>query len=258
MPISFRELRQRKRRANPEYITNGLLGEGQVLLLAAPAGSFKSVIALNLANGLAKGEDTFGMFKIPNPVKVLYVDAEIGEDYFKQRLDLFYPNPSDAPENLSLVTREHAEIDFKLDFIGRLKPLKQMLNDLKPNVVILDCLNPLLQEEEGERAYSFAADHINRIQREYTDPRPSFIVVHHMRKINPDVDPLDISNIRGHSKLVDWPATRITVRHDRPDKLKLRFLLRHGPALDDLGLVVNLQTLHVTREEGSGNRFTDF
>ena len=155
-----------------------------MLLLAAPAGSFKSVIALNLANGLAKGEDTFELFKIPEPLTVLYVDAEIGEDYFKQRLDLFYPEADQAPENLTLVSKEDEMSDFKLDFQNRLNPLKQLLNDIKPNVVVLDCLNPLLQEEEGERAYSFAADHINRIQREYTDPRPSFIVVHHMRKIN--------------------------------------------------------------------------
>ena len=227
------------------------------MVIAAPPGTFKSVLALNMANGLAGGSKLFDLFEIPRAVKVLYVDAEIGFHYFQQRLKLYYPTQESVPENLTLVTREDEEIAMKLDLKHRIKPLKSLIQTYQPNVIFLDCLNPLISEEESERAYSFAADYLSEIQRDNQDLAPSFVIIHHMRKLGPDHDPLDFSNIRGHSKLIDWPATRITMKCDRPDKLTLRFLLRHGPGVEDLNLVVDLKSLHITQqtEKGKGVRY---
>ena len=228
------------------YVSDGILGKDQVLLLAAPAWSMKSVVAINMAHSLATGEDFLCKFKVQKPIKVLFLDKEIGLRGFNERARLFYPEKDDLPENFSIVSKEHKEIQFKIDDKGSLKPLKDMLKSLKPNVVIMDCLNPFLSQEEGEQAFSRAADNIAMLQFENQDHGLSFIIIHHMREVSEGTDPLNWYNIRGHGKLVDWPDTRITMMRDMKkvrnkviNKLSFRFMIRHGGLQEDLTLRAN-------------------
>ena len=145
------------------------------------------------------------------------------------------------------------KIDREQSVIENLKP---ELDRRQPNVVILDCLNPFLSEEESEHTYSRAADTVSMLQREYASIGMSFIVIHHMREPPQGFDPLSWYNIRGHGKLVDWPATRIMMIK-RPvgkeskliAKLTMRFMLRHGADPGDIHLSVK-KDFHITRSTG--------
>ena len=252
MPITFKELWSKPIKTHPEYVESGILGESQVLVLAAPVDSFKSVTALNFAHCLATGGKLFGEFVIPKPVKVLYLDGEIGLHYFQERLKLFYAKSEDISENLVLASKEEAATQFKLDALTQLGELKKVLNDVKPNVVILDCLNPFLSDEESEQTFSRAAANVHLLQIEHKERGLSFIIIHHMREVPIGGDPLSWYHIRGHGKLVDWPATRITMKKAKRGKaaeLTMRFLLRHGPEQPDLILNVN-KNLRVTKPTG--------
>ena len=252
MPITFKELWSKPIKAHPEYVKSGILGESQVLILAAPVDSFKSITALNFAHCLANGEKLFGHFVIPKAVKVLYLDGEIGLHYFQERLKLFYAKPDTISDNLVLASKEDDATRFKLDVLLSLDRLKKVINDVKPNVIILDCLNPFLSDEESEQTFSRAAANVHLLQMEFKDQGLSFVIIHHMREVPIGGDPLSWYHIRGHGKLVDWPATRITMQKTKKGKvteLTMRFLLRHGPEQPDLILNVN-ENLRVTKSTG--------
>ena len=255
MPTSFRDLWQRPIEPVPEYIEGGILGKRQVLLLAAPVDSYKSVVALNMAHSLASGTKLFNYLNITEAVKVLYLDAEVGRHYFQSRLKLFYDDLSQIPENAHLETSEDEGTQFHIDRTHSLGKLKHVIERVEPNVIILDCLNPFLSDEEGEQTFSRAASNISTLQHEFSELELSFVIVHHMREIQQGTDPLSWYNIRGHGKLVDWPASRITMfcknksEREARKKLAMRFLLRHGPGMNDIGLVVK-ENLHVTRLSG--------
>ena len=226
------------------YVNDGVLGKGQILLLAAPVWSMKSVVALNMSHSLVTAEDFLCRYKVPQPLNVLFLDKEIGMKGFNERVKLFYPEEKELPDNFWVVSKEDKDILFKIDQKGSLKPLKDMLKSLKPNVVIMDCLNPFLSEEEGEQTFSSVADNIAMLQFEFAAFGLSFIIIHHMREVQEGADPLSWYNIRGHGKLVDWPDTRITMhRHRKKGKasneLSFRFMLRHGAQQDDLMLKVD-------------------
>ena len=253
MAFPTSELLAKKFTEPPEYIKDGILGEGQVLILGAPVSSYKSIVAINMAHCLSLGKKLFNSFDVVKPTRVLFLDAEVGTYYFHQRLKMFYEKEK-APE-WWIASKEDKGTQFRIDQRLTLKPLYKEIEEIKPNVIILDCLNPFLSDEEGEQTFSRTADNVNFLQHKYPSLGLSFIIIHHMREIQPGSDPLSWYNIRGHGKLVDWPATRITmVRRRRKDekekhKLTMRFLLRHGPDRPDLNLIVD-ENLHVSRRQG--------
>ena len=252
MPITFKELWSKPIKPNPEYVESGVLGKSQVLILAAPVDSYKSVTALNFAHCLANGEKLFGHFTIPKAVKVLYLDGEIGLDYFQKRLKMFYDKPDNISENLILASKEDEATQFKLDAVLSLGGLRRVIAGYEPNVIILDCLNPFLSDEENEQTFSRAAANVHLLQREFKNHGLSFVIIHHMREVPVGGDPLSWYHIRGHGKLVDWPATRITMKKAKKGKLMeltMRFLMRHGPEQPDLIFNVS-ENLRITKPTG--------
>src|SRR5690606_17864133 len=113
-------------------------------------------------------------------------------------------------------------------------PLIKALETLNPEVLILDCLNPLLRSVESEEAFKGVETTINTIALKF--PQMAFILVHHMREVPREMDPLSIYNSRGSTKLTDWAATRMTMqvqqRTGGTAKMKARFYLRHGPVFE--------------------------
>ena len=124
MSILFEELWQQEVKPHPEYVAGGVLGKGQVMILAAPVWSMKSVVALNMAHQLASGLDFLSTFATPKPCNVLFLDNEIGLTYFQERLKLFYPDTSDLPKGkIRLCSREHESTQFHIDSKSTLDPL---------------------------------------------------------------------------------------------------------------------------------------
>ncbi len=74
-----------------EYAIHPILPTDGYVLLHAEAGVGKTYFALNLAYIVAQG-GRFLKYAAPNPLKVLYVDAEMGEDAIRRRIDFFEKN----------------------------------------------------------------------------------------------------------------------------------------------------------------------
>jgi RecA-family ATPase len=242
--ISFCELYEQEIKSRPEYIAGGILGKNQVMLLAAPAATYKSIIGMNMAHCLASGEKLFGRFSVPEKNRVLYLDAEVGLHYFQQRLKKFYKDTNTIPSNIYLATKEHPSTNFTIDNEFSLSNLNEEIERTQPNIIILDCLNPFLSDDETEQTFSKVAANVEYIQRRFAELELSFIVLHHMRKMGKDDDPLSWYNVRGSSKLTDWPATRVMVgkvKNKNPQflaRLASTWIFRHAPQIERLDLVV--------------------
>src|SRR5277367_3161954 len=82
------ELLRRDFPDNPSFIEPSLLTKGGTLLLGGEAKCGKSFVMLEFCRALTTGKPLFGnpLFTVPEPVKVLYVEAENGERSCKERL----------------------------------------------------------------------------------------------------------------------------------------------------------------------------
>lgn len=234
-----------------EYIKGGILGLRQVMVVAAPTGSFKSIFGLNMAHALGSGTKVFDRFEVTRPINVSIFDKEIGRVYLRQRLQKFYSNGKRPPSRVRISAPEDDETDFALDSPGSLDIFKREIETSQPNVIILDCLNPFIMGDESEETYSRVAKNVETLQKHFKELNLAFVILHHMREIGLGSDPLSMYSVRGHGKLVDWAATRVMM-HRKPNtketpevmaKLVSRWVLRHGPEIPKLELQVkpNLQ-----------------
>lgn len=245
MSLSIEELMKLPMDDKEEYIKGGILGLGQVMLIAAPAASLKSVVGLNIAHALGKGDKVFGQFETGGPTKVALFDKEIGRYYLQKRLRLFYARDPAPPRNVRFSAPEDEESNFFLDQSSSLDPIRKELDRAQPQVAILDCLNPMLLGEESGETYAMVARNVAKLQQEYGGYM-GIVLLHHMVKLSSDSDPLAMTNVRGHGKLVDWAATRVMLHRKTKFKaapgliarLSSRWVLRHGPEIPKLDLSV--------------------
>lgn len=246
MSLSIEEMLALPDEARDEYILNGILGLRQVMLVAAPAASYKSILGMNIAHALGEGSKVFGEFPTNGPTKVALIDKEVGRYYLRKRLSLFYGGKRRPPGLVRISTPEDDESNFYLDQAHSLDPIRKEIDRAEPNVVILDCLNPMIMGDESEETFSIIERNVRKLQEDYKGLQISFIVLHHMREVATGQDPLSMYAIRGHGKLVDWAATRVMIHKKTKFKasvgalarLTSRWVLRHAPEIPRLDLTV--------------------
>src|SRR5687767_2559872 len=69
-----------------DWSVEGLIVNGDRMLLYGEPGSFKSWLLLDLGLHLAAGSRWLGHFNIPSPKKVLYIDEEMSQITLKRRM----------------------------------------------------------------------------------------------------------------------------------------------------------------------------
>lgn len=234
---SWRDVVKLELEDEEEYVEQGILSPGNVWLIFGPSASFKSMIAMNIAIDLSLGAKVLGTLDVKKPLRVLYIDKEVGLLWVKRRVEQMFPS-GDIPEHLYLATKGQAPTDIELDNHRSLPPLAKAVADTKADVLILDCLNPLMATPESQEAYKGVEKSINTITLKY--PNLAVILIHHMREVREDMDALSIYNARDSTKLTDWAATRSPIRvvkkHLRDEsmskkwiaEMEMRFVLRHG------------------------------
>ncbi len=236
----------------PCWIDPGILPKGGTLLFGGHAKTGKSFIMLELARALSTGTCPFGYNKIKvyEPVKVLYIEQELGEYGLQKRVKnifaeedvkVFGPKmwyASKIPQ-MQLDTQEGRGILFDL------------VETVQPQVLILDPIGRMHGYDENR------SDQINELfasleylVKVFSQNDMSLVISHHFGKPGTDPkttrDPLDPYNFRGSSKFFDNPDTLITVakkeRLDTPWKswnVIMRQELRQDEPMSDMLLTVN-------------------
>ena len=238
----------------PSYIGPAVLPLGGQAVFGGHAKVGKSVLMMEFAHALMSGDVPFccpEMF-VPAPVRVLIVEQELGEFGLRQRAVKRW-NATEIQrlgrrfDNLFYVSKIP---ELKLDTTMGRRILRDLCDDIKPQVLILDPIGRMHSYDENnaqDMAKMFGA--LDELQKSQASQNMALIFSHHFGKPKDPragVDPLNPYEFRGSSKFFDNPDTLITVQRcaelARPHEawsLKVRFTMRHGESFDDLIFHVN-------------------
>lgn len=253
-PAKLLDLMESEITPQPCWISPGVLPKGGTLLFGGPAKVGKSMLLLEMARALSTGTNPFGYNKIHvhQPVKVLYVEQEIGEYGLQERVLKVFGN-----EDKSVFGSKMWYVckipQMQLDTpVGR-EILYNLVEDVKPQVLILDPIGRMHAYDENkndqiQELFSW----LEELVKVHQGNNMSLILAHHFSKPSGDPnfgrDPLDPYNFRGASKFYDNPDSLITVsRLENLDtkgqyeawKIKMRMILRHASPPPDLLLTIN-------------------
>ena len=232
----------------PAWIGPGVLPKQGKLLLGGEAKIGKSFLALQLAKDLALGRAPFGhptLFVHGSP-RVLLIEKEVGYEGMKVRIHhMFRECETLLGTRIGLFTCRN----FKLDrFNPDLMNLKNLLDTIQPNILIVDPASKLMTGDDSSNAdVNHFFDAIDHLLEEYKSLDMSVIVTHHYGKPHKDqVDRLNSYNFRGASKWKDDPDTLVTcVREEIPGSkswnLNTRWLTRHHSQIQGCQLRVHVK-----------------
>ncbi len=251
---TFKELTEKKFPEEPCYISPSILPHGSTCGIYGDSKSGKSFLCLNMARSLALGENLYEIKDMPVPkeCKVLFVEQEIGEVGLQNRvIRVCNKDKVDKlQENLFFVTKVP---ELQLDSMEGQDIMKELIDSIRPNVIIFDTIGKLQAYEEnsntqiGELFKTF-----EEFKKVHPEDNLSIVFSHHVRKPStyipgqPTPDPLDPHKASGAGRWFRDPDTIITTHrfdtHKLPWekwKLKVRITLRHGSSPDDFVLKVN-------------------
>jgi RecA-family ATPase len=209
-------------------IDDGILNAQSLLLIAGQQKAKKSFLAMNMAVAMATGR-SFACFNIHRPHRVLVLSAEGGFHSNKERVIKMCANiqaPSDDFLHLDFGTR------WKLDNKANCKELSETIDEIKPEVVIID---PLVKFHlKDENSTQEMMDVLNAIRNIIEDKNVSVILVHHLGK--------SIGNgARGSSAILGEYDSYIEIaKHKETQKLK--FDMRHAETPDPKQITFNPDT----------------
>ena len=197
----------------PDYLIEGLIEKGDQVLLYGQPKVGKTFLAIQMACALAC-QKPFLKWKIQKRRKVLYVNFEMGERVFSERISKFLDQPDSdlSPDdrvvffdnqlagNLVFTVRPRS-----VEILEQSDSLEKLISEEKPDFIVFDTLAKLHSENESEN---------NAIQRVLTGIRNvceldkvpiTHMIVHHARKASinmPENSPvLSPAEIRGGSAI---------------------------------------------------------
>lgn len=236
---------------NPCWI-NPILPKGGTLLFGGHAKSGKSHVMMELCRALSTGKVPFDCpwMSVPRPVKVLFVEQELGEYGLQLRAKVLFANEdrsvfgdrlyyaSKIPE-LQLDSREGRDL------------LIDLIEQVQPEVLFLDPIGRLHAYDENKSdQIQQLFNHLEELIHIYKDNDMSLVISHHFGKLPGDPktsrDPMDPYNFRGSSKFFDDPDTLITMARlktlDTKHKawqIKMHFETRQDEGLPDMMMEFN-------------------
>jgi len=170
-------------------------------MFAGPKGVGKSSLMLQMAVNMARGTD-FLTFTVPHPVRVLFINQEISEAAFQERLRLMKIDPEADPllkENLMLWTTTGHPL--KITEPKDQKRIRKYIHDISIDHVIYDTLRTTHSYPESKD------DKMNEVLDYFFefmfDLNSGLTLNHHTRKPGKDFVRGDIANIRGSAVLTD-------------------------------------------------------
>lgn len=225
----------------PDVIGPRILGPGDIGVLAGAPKVGKSALILSAAMHWAAGLPFLGM-TVDKPLKIIYMQAEIGYFFLRERVREFYPELANNPlvrDNLVVSDKFHHCLneEGKDEFVKRgLTAFKNAL----PDMMIIDPLRNVFyserenaNENDNTAMIEFLRDGVLDVQRRI-NPDMAMWLLHHLNKINTKALEEALFNaISGGGSLRGFYTAGIVFY--QPDihmpELKLCFELRNGPSI---------------------------
>ena len=230
----------------PHIIGRGVLPNRALMVVGGEPKANKSFVILNMAVDLARGRSIFGatfhdsgkpVLPVPHPVRVLYIEQEIGDEGVRDRMLPMFGG--EVPFGLDLYIKSR-DMAMRLDTDEGKLAIAQEIEQVKPHVLILDPLAEFQLINENSAQEMGAT--IRVLKRWIEKYDLSVILVHHVAK--PDFEhPRKGGNaLRGSGALFGAVDSYIRVTRksegDHPTPtLELSFELRRGKPVHPIYVV---------------------
>lgn len=246
---SAKELIQLSKNKPALPVIDGLLAEGEILLIHGEEESFKSVLAVQLAESLSSGKPFLRTWNVPNACKVGIVETEIHEQRLGDRLKRMFPN-EDAPDELVFLSDKATKalkrcktLEEKLEFIRR------WVKEQNLDALVLDTANDFFRGKDNPNDETAAGEFFDRLR----DLGITVVVVRHDHKpkgipTQPGSPENPNNKIRGSAEWKEDPETILYL--DRKDRRthEVRFevgKLRYGMKPDPMALWFDNKTFRL-------------
>jgi hypothetical protein len=238
--VSLGEFVAKEFPARPDLIGPGVISQGSLVSLVGPAKRGKTWLTTLLGLCVAGLDDCFLMVDLPIRTHgpVLYLNAEVAEHVFQERLKLIL---ADA-EKAGMDTRDTCRRFFPVTARGLLRldrkageeAVLKLAEQIKPALIVLDPIGPLHGWDEN------SADEMGRLLNLMlglcAKTGAAVLFVHHAGKGTEGRD--DVYYGRGSSVFADRVDSALALvpyrEQDDGNRLKLSFTLRNGPPRDSL------------------------
>jgi hypothetical protein len=206
-----------------EWILDGLITKNSINSISSRPGVGKSRLTLQLAKCLASGEDFLGYKNVAGKLKVMFLSLEMAGPTLKYFVE-------------SLVESSEMDVDEvneRMLLVPQGEPLAlanpdgaaffdYLLDEHKPDFMIIDAMSSLSQEEIGEKV---AKQIMAKLKNALNKYGITFMLIHHNKKSNeltknspPDIDAFygntfGTTDFASMSALWNPPGKRITEFH---------------------------------------------
>ena len=172
----------------PPEIIEGLLREGEFMVIAGPPKSQKSLLMQEMAYCIGTGNTLLNRFDVPIPQQVVVVQAEMSKAQLSARLRAVKVNPAEKAllkRNVKFTYRFTKVLDEEgskdvIDWVDR------SCGQDKPQVIIFDPLSNIFagdDENSNVELMKFIRDRI-WVLRDQINPKAAVILIHHSNKVN--------------------------------------------------------------------------
>lgn len=230
--ISFSEF-QTTPRPGVRWLVHGLIPKpGRFLLCGLPKVG-KSNLALQIALAVSQGRDFLGCAVEKGRVLFLQMDATDFE--WKARFDTLREAGVDLSGDNFVVKPEALQLPFNTQSVESQTWLREVLEEVKPDLVVLDVLAELHTADENEASEMRAACRpLFQLLRPY-----SALILHHTTKLsdNEDYDPIKAARGSGY---LTGAVSAVGLLHNGKLRVKSRLAgeLELRGKLNDVGLWV--------------------
>lgn len=195
-------IEEAKSRPTPKKLFGQLWFEHEVCILFADTNLGKSILAVQIADGISNGEKVIGLETSPKPLKVLYCDFELSDKQFEVRYMGGDGSHYSFSENLLRVEiNPDAEYSDDLDFEEYLKQsLELLVMQSDARVVIIDNLTFLSRETEKAKDALPLMKWLKTFGRKY---KLSILVLAHTPKRNLS-NPITRNDLQGSKMLINF------------------------------------------------------
>lgn len=230
----------------PKPVITGLLHEKEVAGLHGAPEVFKTLFSLQLAESLASGKPFLGVWQVPKPRRVYFLETEMSEAALGSRLGKMYAEET-PPKGIFFANEKQLKQFRKAsDLQQKFSLLSEWLKESKPDVLILDTANPFFRGKESPNDETTAGAFFDLLADLPT--KTKLFVRHNHKPKKEDSDGDAATKIRGSGQFADVPDLLLELR--RPDKRTNEAGLsvtkyRHGSKPDDLELWLDAQRLRL-------------
>lgn len=199
-----------RRPDTPRWVMNGLIHYGGSVLLAGQYKSGKSTLMLNLIKSLTTGSRFLGAFEVPEPMKVAYVDLELG---YSLAWNWFDEVPGIQFDKVVYVPRvgQGSQLHMQSETIR--SKWARKLRQAEVDVLIVDPLSPVMsalgiteKDSETVRPMLDAFD-VLKVEADLK----AVIVTHHTGH-------QEVGRARGSTAFMDWPSAFMSVMKQGEDE----------------------------------------